>query len=290
MKTQTSGIQELQNLILISLWIQQSFAYIDGASKHRSSLHSFLEDEEEVCGGVLRLVHLAHAAREVLHRLHGASSFQGFIAAIQPEREAQEMTDLHKQVWRLKTRYDKTSRRILFCKLKCILGIGLLQKCTPELSIVSGVDEHQLVPHTRESVVHHHIHPFIMLPELHNKVSLIRVRGHWETVEREFREWDSPGNGRFQHSRDQSPGHVERPSLVCPHGGSGRQSLPTTSSLLCDHTWRERCMEIIIWSVLMHHSVEGNALQVTSYIIRLLFQVTSKVMHYFYNKISELLF
>ncbi len=81
-KPQTSGVQERQTLILISLWIQQSFAYVDGASEHRSSLHGFLEDEEEVCGGVRRLVHLAHATREVLHRLHGASSFQGFIAAV----------------------------------------------------------------------------------------------------------------------------------------------------------------------------------------------------------------
>lgn len=52
-----------------------------------------------------------------------------------------------------------------------LLGVGLLQKCTPELCVVSGVNKHQVVPYTRESVIHHNIQPLVMLPELQKKVS-----------------------------------------------------------------------------------------------------------------------
>lgn len=80
---------------------QESFAYINGAAEHWSSLHGFLQDDEEVAGAILRLIHLTHATREVLHGLHGASSFQGFIAAVQPERRTMIDLHKHKQVWHL---------------------------------------------------------------------------------------------------------------------------------------------------------------------------------------------
>lgn len=57
----------------------------------------------------------------------------------------------------------------------CVLGVGLLQKCAPELCVVSGVEEHQVVPHTWESVIHHDIQPLVMLPELQKKDSLNRT-------------------------------------------------------------------------------------------------------------------
>lgn len=66
------------------------YAYIDGTAQHGSSLHSFLEDVEEVSRRFLRLVHLPHATREVLHGLHGAAPFQSFVTAVQPVKHEQD--------------------------------------------------------------------------------------------------------------------------------------------------------------------------------------------------------
>lgn len=47
-----------------------------------------------------------------------------------------------------------------------LLGVGFLQKCTPEFISLSRVDEHQLAVFDGQSVVDHNVHPFAKLPEL----------------------------------------------------------------------------------------------------------------------------
>lgn len=47
-----------------------------------------------------------------------------------------------------------------------ILGIGLLQQCAPKLVVGGRVEQHQAIPHSRQSVIHHHVQPFVVLPEL----------------------------------------------------------------------------------------------------------------------------
>ena len=59
--------------------------YVDGAAQHRASVQGLPEDVEEVVGGLLGLVHLAHAPGEVLHGLQSAASLQRLIAPVQPE-------------------------------------------------------------------------------------------------------------------------------------------------------------------------------------------------------------
>lgn len=47
-----------------------------------------------------------------------------------------------------------------------LLGVSFLQQGAPELVVGGGVKHDEAVPHSRQSVVHHHIQPFVVLPEL----------------------------------------------------------------------------------------------------------------------------
>lgn len=46
-----------------------------------------------------------------------------------------------------------------------LLGIGLLQKGTPELIAFLGLQEDQLAVEGGEAVVHHNVHPLAKVPE-----------------------------------------------------------------------------------------------------------------------------
>lgn len=46
------------------------------------------------------------------------------------------------------------------------LGVGFLQQGAPELVVVRGVEEDQTVPEGGQSVIHHHVQPLTVLPEL----------------------------------------------------------------------------------------------------------------------------
>ena len=47
-----------------------------------------------------------------------------------------------------------------------LLGIGFLQHGAPELIVGSRVKHDELISHCRQSVIHHHIQPFVVFPEL----------------------------------------------------------------------------------------------------------------------------
>lgn len=47
-----------------------------------------------------------------------------------------------------------------------LLGVGLLQQRAPELTAFLGVQEEQLPILGGQPVVHHHLHPLAVLPEL----------------------------------------------------------------------------------------------------------------------------
>lgn len=46
------------------------------------------------------------------------------------------------------------------------LGVGFLQQCAPELTVVSGMEEDQAVPEGGQAVIDHDIQPLAVLPEL----------------------------------------------------------------------------------------------------------------------------
>ena len=50
-----------------------------------------------------------------------------------------------------------------------LLGVGLFQQSAPELGFVGRVDKHQAVPHRGETVVHHHVQPLVVFPELRDR-------------------------------------------------------------------------------------------------------------------------
>lgn len=58
---------------------------VNGAAEQRSSLYGSADDAVKVRGGFLQLVHLRHAAREVLEALWRAAAWQGLITSIQPD-------------------------------------------------------------------------------------------------------------------------------------------------------------------------------------------------------------
>lgn len=62
--------------------------YINRAAHHGASVQGLLHDREQVVWSVLGFVHLAHAAGEVLHGLHGAAALQGLVAAVKPETKS----------------------------------------------------------------------------------------------------------------------------------------------------------------------------------------------------------
>lgn len=61
-----------------------SCANIDGAAQQGASFQCFVDDAVQVSGGAAELVHLRHAAREVLKAFSGASSRQGLVGSVQP--------------------------------------------------------------------------------------------------------------------------------------------------------------------------------------------------------------
>lgn len=52
----------------------------------------------------------------------------------------------------------------------CLLRIGLLQKCAPVLVLSERLGEHQTVVAGGETVVHKHVHPFTVTPELKRRM------------------------------------------------------------------------------------------------------------------------
>lgn len=70
-------------------------AYINGAAQQRASVQSFPDDPVQIPGSAFELVHLRHAAGEILKALCGASSGQSLIGAVQPDTEMQ----LHINMW-----------------------------------------------------------------------------------------------------------------------------------------------------------------------------------------------
>lgn len=47
-----------------------------------------------------------------------------------------------------------------------LLGVGFLQQRTPELVAGGRVEHDELISHCWQSVVHNHIEPFVVVPEL----------------------------------------------------------------------------------------------------------------------------
>lgn len=70
----------------VSWWCaSKSCAYINGAAQQGASLQGFADYPVQVSGCFAELVHLRHAACEVLKTLSGAASRQSLIGAIQPD-------------------------------------------------------------------------------------------------------------------------------------------------------------------------------------------------------------
>lgn len=66
--------------------------------------------------------------------------------------------------------------------LESLLGVGFLQEGAPELVIRGRVQHDELVPHWRQSVVHHHIQPAVMLPELRERQRVKTSRQLWKIL------------------------------------------------------------------------------------------------------------
>lgn len=105
--------------------------HINGATQQRASLQGFGNDAVQVFGSFTQLVHLGHATCEVLKTFGGGTSGQSFIWAMQPTGTC--------------TRYG-----LYYCRIeeeeeergRDSLGIGLLQKSTPELISFCWVNKH----------------------------------------------------------------------------------------------------------------------------------------------------
>lgn len=66
-----------------------------------------------------------------------------------------------------------------------LLGISLLQECTPELIAFCRMHKHQLPVFDRQSVIYHNIDPFAKLPELQDRVIIINSMSDiWKWGER----------------------------------------------------------------------------------------------------------
>lgn len=63
---------------------------VDGAAQQRASLQGPADDAVEVGGRFPQLVHLRHAAREVLEALRRAAARQRLITAVQPGTQTGE--------------------------------------------------------------------------------------------------------------------------------------------------------------------------------------------------------
>lgn len=112
----------------------------------------------------LEVVHLRHAAGEVLEALGGAAPRKRLVAAVQPERGAvrgaREATG---------TRGAAARPRPLWPRCPLLwdsLGVGLLQQSAPELGALRRVHEQELPVLGGQQVIHHHVHPLAELPDL----------------------------------------------------------------------------------------------------------------------------
>lgn len=63
-----------------------------------------------------------------------------------------------------------------------LLGVGFLQQGAPELVVGVGVKHDELVLHRRQPVVHHDVHPLVVVPEL-----------RWEQRMSHQKSWSSSG-------------------------------------------------------------------------------------------------
>lgn len=72
----------------LSQWMHTCGATnVNGAAEQRAPLHSPADDAVEVRGGFSQLVHLCHAASEVLKAFWSAAADQSLVAAVQPDAE-----------------------------------------------------------------------------------------------------------------------------------------------------------------------------------------------------------
>lgn len=67
----------------------------------------------------------------------------------------------------------------------CLLGISFFQKSAPELVLSERFGENQLVPAGGDAVVHNHINPFAITPELsirRQKKLLVDSKFSWQSL------------------------------------------------------------------------------------------------------------
>ena len=102
---------------------------LNGAAHQGAPLVSLQHDVEHVTGRVLHVKELRASSSEVHHGLACGAALQRLVGAVQ-------------------------------------LGISLLKQSTPELALGVRVDVDKLPIPGREVVVHHHVHPLAVLPEL----------------------------------------------------------------------------------------------------------------------------
>lgn len=141
---------------------------INRAAQQRASLQSFADYPVQISGSPAELIHFRHATCEVLKAFGSASSRQRLIGAIQSDRISHKNTLVHDtndiqlpMLYGIQIIYQLGS--------EYLLGISLLQKCTPEFIALSWVDKHELSIFDGQSVIYHNIHPFAELPELQTK-------------------------------------------------------------------------------------------------------------------------
>lgn len=167
-------------------------AYIDWAAHQGASIQSFVDDPVKVSGGAAELVHLRHAARKVLKPFCGASARQSLVGSIQPGTMEKHFA-LTPAAEALKNLASRGSS-------ETILGVRLLQECTPEFIALSRMDKHQLAVFDRQPVINHHVYPLAELPELQDKSDnqgLFREASHlkdvleWEEEEETWK-WKIP--------------------------------------------------------------------------------------------------
>lgn len=104
---------------------------------------------------------------------------------------------------------------------KTLLGISLLQECTPEFIALSRMDEHQLPVFDRQSVIYHDVDPLTELPKLQDKAIIKTSKKPYHLAERYERGGDGlrkPESERFQRS------HPERTARVAPRGEEAAHS------------------------------------------------------------------